>query len=317
MGKIENRAVLAPIAVFAFNRPTNLETCLESIVRCEEACDSEVTVFIDKELSDNDAKLTNGCLQVARRFSETLNLKIVCSEYHKGLANSIIDGINQIFSIDNKIIVLEDDLIVAPNFLKFCNQNLNIFEDFDSVGAICGYLPSTADGKLSEPFFLHEFSSWGWATWKNRWELFELDSKLLLDKIEELGMKNHFDMDSTYPFTAMLENQELGKIDSWAIRWRASLMVANKLTLYPNKPLVKNNGFKGIGTHSKKTNKYENNLFLGEIAVINRIEVIESAVGRESFKIFNRFLHKESVAKKIIYRLRLKFHSILQKISKH
>lgn len=211
MAKLDCIETYAPIAIFAFNRPNYLEACLTSLTKCEEIHRTEITVFIDKELNEEDEKSRNECIKIATNFKREMNLKIVCSETHKGLANSIINGINQIFNWSDKIIVVEDDLIVAPFFLKFCNDSLSIFADKDTVGAVCGYLPMSFDGRMQEPFFLYEFSSWGWATWKDRWKLFEHDAKKLLDKINDQGIKHYFDLDSTYPFTEMLRNQEMGK----------------------------------------------------------------------------------------------------------
>ena len=314
MAKLDRIETYAPIAIFAFNRPNYLEACLTSLTKCEEIHRTEITVFIDKELNEKDEKPRNECIKIATNFKRKMNLKIVCSETHKGLANSIINGINQIFNWSDKIIVVEDDLIVAPFFLKFCNDSLKIFADKDSVGAVCGYLPMSFDGRMEEPFFLHEFSSWGWATWKDRWKLFEHDAKKLLDKINDQGIKHYFDVDSTYPFTEMLRNQEMGKIDSWAIRWRASLLIENKLSLYPNKPLISNKGFQGKGTHSNKTSDYENNLYSGPILIKNEIEVTESIKGRDNLKKFNMNLFEESNLKTFIYKFRLTAHNLLQKI---
>ena len=39
------------------------------------------------------------------------------------------------------------------------------------------------------------------------------------------------------------------KVDSWAIRWHASMFEQNRLSVYPNQTLVANLGFDGSGTH--------------------------------------------------------------------
>jgi hypothetical protein len=51
----------------------------------------------------------------------------------------------------------------------------------------------------------------------------------------------------------MLEDQVAGRVDSWAIRWRASTFLARKLTLWPGSSLVANIGQDGSGTHSVAT----------------------------------------------------------------
>ena len=113
------------------------------------------------------------------------------------------------------------------------------------------------NGRMKEPFFLNEFSSWGWGTWKDRWKLFEHDAKKLLDKINDQGIKHYFDLDSTYPFTEMLRNQEMGKIDSWAICWHASMFLQNRVSIYPPESLVMNIGQDGTGTHRTKNSMFD------------------------------------------------------------
>jgi hypothetical protein len=51
-------------------------------------------------------------------------------------------------------------------------------------------------------------------------------------------------------YTQMLEDQVVGKNDSWAVRWHASWFLRGLLILYPGRPLAQNIGQDGSGTHA-------------------------------------------------------------------
>jgi hypothetical protein len=87
----------------------------------------------------------------------------------------------------------------------------------------------------------------------------------------------------------MLKRQMNGEIDSWAIRWHASMFVQNKLTLYPNKSLVTNIGFDGSGTHGGINNFY-NSQISNERIIIPDIEISESKLVLKEFqKTYERY----------------------------
>ncbi len=131
-----------------------------------------------------------------------------------------------------KVIVLEDDLVISPHFLQFMNEALDLYKKEDNVISITAYI-YPVEGPLPETFFLRGADCWGWATWKRGWNLFQADGLALLKKLEEQKLERDFDFDGAYPYTQMLKDQISGKNNSWAVRWYASAFLAGKLTLYP------------------------------------------------------------------------------------
>ncbi|MCS2404710.1 hypothetical protein NXY31_07810 [Bacteroides salyersiae] len=71
-----------------------------------------------------------------------------------------------------KAIVLEDDLTCTPNFLSYINQALDYYEHDKRIFSICGYGLKIKKpiGYSSDVYLSKRSSSWGWATWKDRWE---------------------------------------------------------------------------------------------------------------------------------------------------
>ncbi len=220
-------------------------------------------------------------------FDLKSNLRIHKSENNKGLARSIIAGLDDIFNRYETAIIIEDDLEFSPYFLRFCLDGLSLYADVPQVASLHGYTPSL-DIKMSQPYFLRGADCWGWATWKNRWIDFEENAEILINQISEQKLASKFDLDGAYPYFEMLKRQSRGEIDSWAIRWHASMFLRNKLTLYSNFSLVSNTGMDGSGTHyNQKSCKILRKVkpkIVGEPIKLLKQDIIESEEARESLK---------------------------------
>ena len=54
------------------------------------------------------------------------------------------------------------------------NDALNLYSNYHNVSSISGY-SFPINNKKREYYFLRLTESWGWATWKRSWRLFEKD----------------------------------------------------------------------------------------------------------------------------------------------
>lgn len=237
----------SPIVVFAFNRPAHLSRLLESLRLNDAIIDSQIYLYIDGPRDETDNILVNEVFKVAQNFGLNHPLIIKKSQENMGLAASILRGLNELFEMHDTLIVLEDDLVLGRHFLDFCNDGLKKYKDNHEIGSIQGY--SLIEHERDKPYFLRGADCWGWATWKDRWELFCSDSKKLLSTLEKSNQSFEFDLRGSYPYTNMLRREAQGEVNSWAIRWHASMFLHNKISLYPGKSLVENAGFDGSGTH--------------------------------------------------------------------
>lgn len=238
----------APIAIFAYNRPIHLHKLLTSLLKNDEFKDSDVSIFVDGYKSDLDAKLIKEVLEVISKFNSEVDIKLYKSEINKGLSASIIDGIDYLLQKHDSIIVLEDDLQLSNLFLKFCNDGLVRFEDDKRIASIQGYSPITMPDERGS-YLVKGADCWGWATWKDRWGSTEWNSAELISDFENRRLFREFDLKGSFPYSSMLRRQSRGEVDSWAIRWHASMFAQNRMSVYPNRTLVANLGFDGSGTH--------------------------------------------------------------------
>lgn len=272
----------APILLFVYNRPEHLKRTVEALKKNVLASESELYIYSDAPRTEED---NNNVAQV-RKYIRTItgfrNIHITEREHNWGLAKSIIEGVSSQIAIHGKVIVLEDDLITAPYFLKFMNDALEMYKDNEKVGHIQG-CDFTQDTSLPDTFFIKWTGSWGWATWERAWKHFNPDGKALLRQLEERKLTYKFDFNGKYGYTRMLRRQIEGKNNSWAIRWNASLFLDDMLSLNVGKSLVQNEGFDGSGTNCGGGGLYASNLYMNELKVERISEIKENDSARMAY----------------------------------
>jgi len=292
----------APIALFVYNRIEHTKKTIETLSANRLAKQSVLYIFSDGAKNEESKLAVSQLREYINNIDGFKEINIIERNENFGLAKSIITGVTEVISSHGKIIVLEDDLLLSPHFLKYMNDALNIYENEEKVACIHGYVYPVKN-KLPETFFIRGADCWGWATWRRGWEIFEPDGKKLLQELKEKKLRKRFDLNYSYNFTKMLEDQVSGKNNSWAIRWHASVFLKNKFTLYPGKSLVHNTGLDNSGTHCDETNIYDINISLKEIEIEN-IPLEESTIALKEFELFFKgpksFLGVKSLRSKII-----------------
>lgn len=245
--------MLAPIVVFAYNRPNHLLRCLNSLLTNPESSESSLHIFVDGPKNDKDKDLVEECVKISQGITGFKTLKVFVNDENLGLAQSIRKGVTSIFKDNDTIIVIEDDLVVASTALSFLNNGLNKYGLSDEVASI-QLFQYRIKIDLEEPVFLRGADCWGWATWKKNWENVEFDPEKLLNRLSQ--NRNDFNLDGSARFYEMLQDLALQAIDSWAICWHASMYLEEKISLYPPKSLCLNTGSDGSGTHASSVDYF-------------------------------------------------------------
>ena len=130
----------APIVVFGFNRPNALKNTIVSLLNNEEAKFSDLFVFVDgpREGKMGEKEKVKDVREYVKSITGFKSLHFTFAENNKGLADSIIGGVSEVINLYGRVIVLEDDLVLMPNFLNFLNQGLDYsvnWSDFNRITA--------------------------------------------------------------------------------------------------------------------------------------------------------------------------------------
>lgn len=288
----------APVLLFVYNRPAHVERCVASLRQSTVAADSPLIVFSDGAKGERD------CAQVAevRDFIRTIegfkSVEIRENPVNMGLAANIINGVTDCVERFGKVIVVEDDLVLSPCFLEYMNKALELYADVEGVVNINSHVLEGPQ-RFPDNFLISFADSWGWATWKRGWDLFEPDGTVLLDKIKTMRGTKRFNMG--YHFVRMLREQIEGKNNSWAIRWNASLFVNGKLSLNAGKPLAVNMGFGKDATHCNTPDLFSVRLHMGNLEPKLISPAVEDPEARNSLRI--NYIVRTSYANKLRVRL--------------
>lgn len=244
---------LSPIILFVYNRLDHTRQTVEALQKNELAPESTLYVFADGAKEDATAEQRQK-VQDVRDYIHTITgfKKIIIEEAsrNKGLANSVITGVTKVINDYGKVIVVEDDIVTNPFFLRFMNDCLDVYEKREDIFMIGGHscninLPWWYRKDI---YIAHRSNSWGWATWVDRWGKADWNVsgfESLKNNPKGISRFNRGGMDM-FP---MLKAQLEGKIDSWAIRWDYCMYKNDAYCVFPVRTLDYNVGFDGSGVH--------------------------------------------------------------------
>jgi hypothetical protein len=252
---------LAPVAVFAYKRPDHLRRALQSLAANSQAARSALYLFCDGPRQQGDEPAVARTRAVAREQRWCREVHIIEQPQNLGLARSIISGVTDLCQRYGSVIVVEDDLELSPYFLDFMNESLQCYRDEPRVMQVSGYMFPVPVPSARETLFLPLTTSWGWATWERAWRHLDREAGVESPILRDPRQRRAFDLHGAYAYSAMLQAQQQGQIDSWAIRWYHTVFACQGLVLYPAHSLVRNSGFDGSGSHCGTSAH-----FLGDVA---------------------------------------------------
>ncbi len=248
----------APIVVFAFNRLEPLRACVASLLANAEASESDLIVFVDgpRASKEGESEKVEAVRQFVRDISGFRSLEKHFSKENRGLGPSIIAGVTDVISRYGKVIVIEDDLIASRNMLAYVNQGLDKYEKNPEVFSVCAYSNrvKTPNGYAYDAYFAPRSSSWGWATWGDRWMSCDWELKDWEAVVQNAKAFNRWGGSDCF---GMLKGWKEGRNKSWAIRFCYSQFVQHKLSLFPLVSKIDNEGFDGNGTNCTVYNRFK------------------------------------------------------------
>lgn len=299
---------LAPIVLFTYNRLDHLKKTVNSLKKNKLSKLSQLTIYSDgpkNRIDEIKIKILRKYLKKIRGF-KSINIREQLK--NKGLAQNIIDGLNDTFAKYSSAIILEDDLVLSNNFLEYMNEALQLYKNKRKIISIHAYsYPIKFQKSDPDYFFLRGADCWGWAAWSRSWKLFEKNGNLLRKKIIKKKLIKQFNFNNSFNYMKMLEDQIKGKNNSWAIRWYASAFLMNKLTLYPKKSFVKNIGVDGTGTHGYESynrfnrNKFQNKKYKKIKSF--RLKIEENKKMRKKFENYFLLYRSKTLIKNILRKL--------------
>lgn len=254
-----------PIALFTYNRPYHTLKTLESLMRNELASNSLLYIYSDGPKSrclEEDKKRISEVRELIRKRQWCREVRIIESEYNKGLAESIKTGVTEVINQYGRVVVLEDDLVTSPTFLNYMNKALNFYENKKSVYSISGYCLPPNKFQIPSDYFYDVFvslrnSSWGWGTWADRWNQIDWETNCynVIKNNERIKEALNRGGDDVFDLLEKLRSDEL---DIWSIQFTLAHFVNHGISIVPTVSFIDNLGLDGSGINCNPNKKLKN-----------------------------------------------------------
>lgn len=225
--KKNKKTILPPIVIPVYNRPDSLKRLLASLNRAHFS-DVKPELIISIE-----AGAPEETVQVSELFNfEHGNKTIIRRAEHLGVKNHIIECADLSDSFGS-VLILEDDLIVAPDFYIYAINALNEYQRDDKIAGISLYaqrfnetahLPFEPMPGEYSVYFMQLACSWGQAWTAEQWSRFKA----------WLQSKNKFNDDS------LPGNMKLWGDESWKKLFNLYLLQNQAYFVYPYRSFTTN-----------------------------------------------------------------------------
>ncbi len=279
---------LAPVIIFIYNRVDVLARTISALANNYLAEETDLYIFSDgtKSAKPDDSKKVDEVRKFIKTIKGFKSITIQEQKANIGLTNSLINGINEVSQKHANFIVLEDDLLTSPFFLKYMNASLEKYKEEQKVWCINGmalnpeYLEIPED-YLYDTYFNYRNSSHGWASWSNRWEKVVWDHAQIKYELSDYKQQLLFNRggNDMYPMMQSLFDEN---IDSWEIRWAYTISQNNGISLSPKYSLVTVQE-SAEGTHTESYKKLIDNdlsLSLEELTYPDTLKVDQEIAKR-------------------------------------
>lgn len=234
----------SPIVLFCYQRTDTLKLCIESLKECPEIKNTDLLIFSDAPANDSVKEKVMEVRQFIREIDGFKSVEIIERTINLGVDYNIITGLKEASERFDEFIIIEDDIVVKPDCLKFFNSALSFYKDNSRIISISAfsYVNKIPLVYYYDGYFTGRHNPWGWATWSDRikqvdWEMEDKksfqDSKILQREFNKWGS----DMSS------MLINTINGKIRAWDIRLDYHIFKNDYVVFFPIKSLSNNIGF--------------------------------------------------------------------------
>ncbi len=230
-------------------------------------------------------------------------VKTLFREQNYGCKMAVSSAITWFFENEEKGIILEDDCLPSQSFFWFCEELLEKYKDDMRVWHIAGnnfHFGWKRDEDYSY-YFSYYGSIWGWASWKSRWQSYDVEMK----NYEEIKSKNYFwDVFGNHEeanFRISNFDDIKKGLNTWDFQWAYTRFINSGLSIVPVENLVKNLGFgeDATHTHSKNDRRADMDIFDIKLPLSNPKFLIRDKQSDDKY--FSEFVKDNSnIIKKIV-----------------
>ena len=181
---------------------------------------------------------------LSKNIDWSFSVRTLYRNKNLGCKFAVSQAISWFFENESQGIILEDDILPNETFFKFCHNALNIFKSKPNIGAISG-TNLLSDAKKNDQCYSLHGSVWGWASWADRWQSYDVEDIRLsiLDCLKYATSLSEF-----IHILRIKRHIKSAKYNSWDYQWLFLRIKKDWLTVMPKYNYIQNIGFES-GTH--------------------------------------------------------------------
>ena len=232
-----------PVALFAYARPDHL---LETINGLRVNNVPLIYAFSDGPRSNDVIQKVSEVRRILHSI-DWCEIEIIERETNHGLGVSIRTGVEYVLNIHDRVMVVEDDIVLHPGAYLFMKKALDFYKDDENIMSVSLWSHPRLIPKTKESvFFWHTFNCWGWGAYRRSWEGMD---KTALELMKECQLKG-INVNKYLNLEQMALNEHSQNI--WAVRFSLLHQLKGKANVWPTQSLVRNIGCDGTGENSVK-----------------------------------------------------------------
>ncbi len=238
-----------PTLLVIYNRPQIVKKLLKSLATIQP---KKLYVFCDGPKDEKDNKLVLETRQLFATIPWECQLQTKFLKRNVGCRRGVSSAIDWLFTNEEAGIILEDDCIPNASFFAFVELMLQQYKADLRISQICGYNSGFRYRGKESYFFSTYSSSWGWATWKDRWSSFAWFSNNGAALLGDANVSAYLTTKSIpAAYVSNVKKTLSGSLDSWDYLWSISNILNNRLSIVPSKNLISNIGFGKDSTNTQ------------------------------------------------------------------
>ena len=233
-----------PIVLLAFNRPESTRVVFDAIRKLRPA---ELLVVLDSPRSgqpDDQAKCAQ-VRQIVDGVDWPCRVQVDCSTQNLGARRRVASGLDWAFSCVEEAIILEDDCVPTGEFFYYCAELLARYRDDLRIMHIGGTNLAPRSARTNWSYLFSRYAlSWGWATWRRAWTLYDAELEQW-PRVREGGWLRDLlndDQASVDKWKHRFDLITRNEFDSWASIWMFSCWIQNALSIIPTQNQITNIG---------------------------------------------------------------------------
>jgi hypothetical protein len=246
----QSTALGVPVAFIIFRRPDTTRRVFEEI---RQAQPRKLYVIADgaRQHIHGEQELVESTRNILDLIDWPCEVVRIYANENLGLRQRVISGLDEVFSREDRAIILEDDCLPSRSFFSFTTELLEKYESDERIALVSGFNFAPSRKLDSDYFFSHSTYIWGWATWSRTWRAFRASpqvEKWSEDEIKEIQPT----------FASRMQKRDFlnlmaiaNTLDTWDVSLAVWIRQVKLLTVIPRINLIENIGFGVEATHTK------------------------------------------------------------------